>query len=48
MEINTFQFVSDGSNNVGSSMFNHSKPKMGVRVQSPIDEDVQVCSMFEK
>ena len=43
--------VSDGSNNVRSSMFDRLKPKMGegggVRVRLPIDEHIQVRSMFK-
>ena len=35
------QIISDGSNNVRSSMFECSKPKIGVRFQMPKDEDVQ-------
>ena len=48
-EIWSFEVTdSDGSNNVRSSMFDRSKPKKGVRVRLPIDEHVQVRSMFEK
>ena len=35
------QTNSDGSNNVRSSMFECSKPKLGVRVRLPKDEHVQ-------
>ena len=36
-----FDLTSDGSNNIGSSMLECSKPKIGVRVRLPKDEHIQ-------
>ena len=40
-ENKSLTFSSDGSNNVRSSMFECSKPKLGVQVRLPKDEHVQ-------